>query len=268
MGEVLKVATNVATPLALLGLVAALAYFAYNRRLRHAEKQLESLPEAERARITDEYLTRYGIDGAKLRLADKLALIKDELDKRHRRSLSYVIVSAVVFVTCFGLAVFAYVRTTPANNGRTVIPEPHGPRQITSPQSAKGDLFQTSAFLAGKAQDFPGMSDAIPLVGELPDHARGQFICSEVTTTELTNPRVTVRGIRTSLEVTNIEVFLFAPAGQPDSQLHESTQEVVNGQATLRFEGTLPAQSVIFVVGWVESPDAELDWSHLSIWVE
>ena len=116
MLEVLRIAANVATPLALLGLIAALAYFAYSRRLRYQEKKLEALPPEQRATRTDEYLTRYGIDGKKLRLADKLALIKEELEKRHQRSLGYVIVAAIVFVLCFGLAVAAYVlrpETTP-----------------------------------------------------------------------------------------------------------------------------------------------------------
>lgn len=109
MFEVLRIAASVTTPLALLGLVAALGYFAYTRRLKYEEKKLEALPPDQRAARTDEYLTRYGIDGKRLSVADKVALIKDEMEKRHRRSFGYVIVAAVVFIVCFGLAVLAYV---------------------------------------------------------------------------------------------------------------------------------------------------------------
>src|SRR5215831_17557219 len=109
MSEILRIAVSVATPLALLGLVAALGYFAYTRKLTHEETQLEALPPDQRATAADEYLTRYGINGKDLAPADKLTLIQDEMGKRHRRSVGYVIVAAVVFVLCFGLAVLAYV---------------------------------------------------------------------------------------------------------------------------------------------------------------
>jgi hypothetical protein len=49
MTQVLQIASNVATPLALLGLLAALAFYAYSRRLKHDEQSLKSLPTSERA---------------------------------------------------------------------------------------------------------------------------------------------------------------------------------------------------------------------------
>lgn len=109
MYEILRVATGVATPLALLGLVAALAFLAYTRRLKRDESVLESLPQEERANAADEYLTRYRIDGTDLTPADKLSLIRDEMAKRHQRALSYVGAAAVVTVVCFGLAVASYM---------------------------------------------------------------------------------------------------------------------------------------------------------------
>jgi hypothetical protein len=116
MSEILRIAANVGTPLALLGLVAALAYFVYTRRLKYEKEKLEALPPDERATRTDEYLTRYGIDGKNLRIEDKVALIREEMEKRHKRSFAYVIIAAVVFTVCFGLAVLAFVlRQSQAN---------------------------------------------------------------------------------------------------------------------------------------------------------
>src|SRR5262245_16587179 len=100
MADFLQVAVSVGTPLSLLGLVCALAYLAYARNLKSQERKLEALPPEERAARTDEYLTRYGIDSKGLKAADKLSLIKDELDKRHRRSMTFGMTVAVVFVVC------------------------------------------------------------------------------------------------------------------------------------------------------------------------
>jgi hypothetical protein len=119
MSGILTVAVSVGTPLALLGLVVALAYFAYARQLKYQEKKLDALPPNERAARTDEYLTRYGIDGKKLPVADKLALIKDEMDKRHRRSMGFGILAAIVFVVCFALSVVAYVVANARDSGST-----------------------------------------------------------------------------------------------------------------------------------------------------
>ena len=262
MGEVLKIATNVATPLALLGLVAALAFFAYNRRLKNQEKTLETLPEAERARITDEYLTRYNIDGSKLKLADKLALIRDEMHKRHQRSLSYVIVSAVVFVICFGLAVFAYVSK---NSGAT---EPTGPELVSGTGSDQGYLLNAQAYLTRKDPDYPGMDGVIPHFIDLATRASGQFLCSAPVAREWTNPTVKVNGIQTGEQSPTVEALLFAPRGQPELQLHQSTPDIHDGVATFKFQGTLPAQGVVFVTCWVDGPDADPIWSDLSITLE
>src|SRR5262245_2673740 len=108
MKEVLAIATSVATPLALLGLVAALAFYAYQRRLRNAEKTLELLPPDQRASNIDSYLTRYGIDGKGLTREQKFQLIKDEMDRRHRQASISKVLAAAVFLVCFVVAAFAY----------------------------------------------------------------------------------------------------------------------------------------------------------------
>jgi len=109
MSEILRIAVGVATPLSLLALVATLGYFAFTRRLTLEEERLRALPPDQRAPQTDEYLTRYGIDGKDLSPSAKLSLIRDEMQSRHRRSVVYVAVASLVFVVCFAIAVFAYV---------------------------------------------------------------------------------------------------------------------------------------------------------------
>jgi hypothetical protein len=109
MSDVLRITASIGTPLALLGLLVALGYYIYSRRLKYEEKKLEALPPDERAARTDEYLSRYGIDGRNLRIDDKVGLIRNELNKRHRRTLVYVFTAAIVFTVCFGLAVLAFI---------------------------------------------------------------------------------------------------------------------------------------------------------------
>jgi hypothetical protein len=108
--DLIDAALKVTTPLAFLSLIAALAYMGYARRLKHQDAKLDKLPEAQRAKATDEFLTRYGIDGKDLTKADRVTLIRDELDKRYRRSRELAILTTVAFVICFGVAVFAFLK--------------------------------------------------------------------------------------------------------------------------------------------------------------
>jgi hypothetical protein len=123
MPEILRIAVNVATPLALLGLLVALSYFAYARKFKHEEKQLANLPPDQRATAVDATLTRYGIEGKQLKVADKLRLIQSEMDQKHRRSVLYVIVAAIAFVTCFALAVVAYSKNPNVPDPRSQTPK-------------------------------------------------------------------------------------------------------------------------------------------------
>jgi hypothetical protein len=104
--DILKIATNVSTPIGLLGLVVALGYLAYSLKVNLQKTELEKLPPAQRAIEVDDYLTRYGISGATLPEAQKFSLIKEEMEKRHRRSIVYVFTATAAFVLCFGFSVF------------------------------------------------------------------------------------------------------------------------------------------------------------------
>src|SRR5262245_47513885 len=109
MTEVLRIGATVATPLGLLGLIAALCYYFYSRHLKYEEKKLEALRPEERARIADQRLNRYGIKGSNLTRDDKTRLILQEMDKRHQFAKMCTIICAVVFVICFGLASITYI---------------------------------------------------------------------------------------------------------------------------------------------------------------
>ena len=109
MTDVLRIGVAVATPLSLLGLIAALSYYFYSRHLKSEEKKLEALPLEQRARLADQRLSRYGIDGANLTRDEKTRLILEEMDKRYRFARLCTIIFAVVFVICFGLASSAFI---------------------------------------------------------------------------------------------------------------------------------------------------------------
>jgi hypothetical protein len=109
VAEILRIGAAVATPLGLLGFIAALSYYFYARRLKSEEKKLEALPAEDRARATDERLSRYGIDAANLTREDKNHLILQEMEKRYRFAQLCVVVFTVAFVLCFALATAAFV---------------------------------------------------------------------------------------------------------------------------------------------------------------
>ena len=101
--EILRIAANVSTPIGLLGLIVALGYLAYALKIKSEKTKLQNLPPDKRAVAVDDYLTRYGIDGKQLPNADKLALIREEMGKRHRRSILYVVAATIAFVFCFAI---------------------------------------------------------------------------------------------------------------------------------------------------------------------
>ncbi|WP_157369866.1 hypothetical protein [Zavarzinella formosa] len=109
MTEVIRIATGVGTPLALLGLISALIYFAYVKKAKAKSEELSHLPKEDRAKAVDEYLTRYGITAEDLPVPEKVSLIKDEMGKRHELALTYVKTAAIVTVIMFALAVVAYL---------------------------------------------------------------------------------------------------------------------------------------------------------------
>jgi hypothetical protein len=261
MSGVLTVAAGVATPLALLGLIAALAYFAYARRLSYQEKKLEELPADERAMRTDEYLTRYGIDGKKLKTGDKLALIRDEMEKRHRRSLGFVLIAAVVFVICFAMSVAAYVMA----NGRE--PVPAGARKLTGENPAP--LLNAPQYLRGRVASFPAMQDAATRIQALSHDkkADGQFFCSDPIDASRTNPTVTVKGIPPCDSERSVEVHVFVPRARPSADIQQLLENVEGSIATLKLSGHAPEGSVIFVAYWVEGDTFEA-FDELEVFLE
>ena len=102
--EFLKIAAGVSTPLGFLGLVVALGYLSYALKLKSDERTLRMLKPDQRAVAADKYLTRYGIDGRGLSPAERMALIKADLEKRHFRSIWFFIAVTVAVVVCFVVA--------------------------------------------------------------------------------------------------------------------------------------------------------------------
>lgn len=143
--DVLKIAASVSTPIGLLGLVVALGYLTYALWIKHQQTKLQTLPPDQRAVAVDEYLTRYGIDGTHLPQADKLALIREEMEKRHRRSIVYVIAATVAFVMCFAItAIFPRSPETcedfqdAVRDAQGTISQPRPRETVTVPFRASG----------------------------------------------------------------------------------------------------------------------------------
>lgn len=127
MSEFLWIAVRVATPLSFLGLAAALAFLAYTKRLKFEERKLELLPSDQRGKEADEYLTRYGIKlGRDTPVAEKVALIREEMLERHARHTVYAKIAGGVAVLCFAMAVLAYVIPSLHGGGVKNGDEPNG----------------------------------------------------------------------------------------------------------------------------------------------
>ena len=121
MTDILRIGTSVTTPLALLGLIAALGYYFYSRHLKHEEKKLEALPPIERARVADQRLSRYGIDGSNISRNDKSRLFADEMEKQFRLARLYAFLFAIVFIICFGFALIGYIYTNIDTTGKNLV---------------------------------------------------------------------------------------------------------------------------------------------------
>jgi hypothetical protein len=139
MQEVLRIAVGVSTPLGFLGLIVALGFLAYALRIKYQENKLQALPPDQRALVADEYLTRYGIKGNDLPPAAKLALIRDELEKRHHGYFRYFIAATVAFVVCFVIAIIGPIEDPDAflySNG--TISEPSDREVVNARFNASG----------------------------------------------------------------------------------------------------------------------------------
>jgi hypothetical protein len=113
--EILRIASQITTPIGLLGLMAALGYYFYARHLKHAERTLDVLPPEERARLADSRLSRYRLDARNLTREQKNDLIAEEMRRRHRFACIVAILGALVFVICFGIAAYTYRQLKPTD---------------------------------------------------------------------------------------------------------------------------------------------------------
>jgi hypothetical protein len=264
MTDLLRVAVTVGTPLSLLGLVCALAYLAYARKLKFQERKLEALPAEERAARTDEYLTRYAIDGKKLKAADKLALIKDELNKRHRQSMTFGMTAAIVFVVCFALCVVAYIvvsmRPEPVSPNR-------GPTRLAGP--AWADLTQATSYLRQNIRSFPSMQDAIEPLSELSDKSSGSFFCSDSILEDRIDVTFRLKGIPKDAPSPTVAVHVFVPRGNDASNIDVSTSSVQGGVAIIKLPGRIPMGSVFFITCSVADPmSTALDAARFEAFLE
>lgn len=251
MANFLQVAVSVGTPLSLLGLACALGYLAYARKLKFQEKKLESLPPEERAARTDEFLTRYGIDGKKLKTADKLALIKDELDKRHRQSMTFGLGAAVVFVICFALCVVAYVVVMLKPSEQQAAGNPD-PIELIGPVWA--DLTQAPSYLRQNARQIPAMQTVLPDFAELSENSAGQFFCAKPLMHDWTDPTLRLKGIPEDAPSPTVAAYVFVQPGNNASDQQVQTSEVNGGVALLKLPGRVPVGSVVLVACWVADP--------------
>src|SRR5687767_2136932 len=104
MDKVLQIATGVGTPLALLGLMAALGFYAYSRWLKHKEKTLEQLSPEDRAKFISQDLGNYGVTLKTLSPEEQAKLVqqemqarKEELERKHKRAMYFATVFAILF---------------------------------------------------------------------------------------------------------------------------------------------------------------------------
>src|SRR3954451_22253769 len=105
MSQVLQIAINVGTPLALLGLIVTLLFYARSRQLKHDERLLGLLPSDRRADQVDIWLTRYKLQVTDLPGEARERLVTTEMKNRYQLARYYTAVSAFVFVLCFLSAV-------------------------------------------------------------------------------------------------------------------------------------------------------------------
>jgi hypothetical protein len=124
MTETLRIAAGVATPLGLLGLVVAFGSLIYHRRLKYRIAQIRSLPEADRAKAADNYLSRYGFDAANLTRAQKNELLFKEMERRYQLARLAIITSASVFLVCFVVAAYVYVEVNRLSSNISPVDSP------------------------------------------------------------------------------------------------------------------------------------------------
>src|SRR5262249_16822107 len=102
--------TGIAAPaVGLAGLLLIGFLVAHWHRLRVAERRLELLPEADRARSLDNWLVRLRLDAGNLTREQKFELISIELRHRSELALFSARIIGVVVIACLGISAIAFV---------------------------------------------------------------------------------------------------------------------------------------------------------------
>jgi hypothetical protein len=110
--ELMKIASGATSPIAIVAILLIVilggGYIIYHFQ----QKRIDSLPEASRAKATDDYLTRYNLDANKLTKEQTTDLIRDELKTKARTTIQTRIIIALVFLIVCVTAFVSYVLTT------------------------------------------------------------------------------------------------------------------------------------------------------------
>lgn len=109
MIEVVKVAAFISTPISLLAFISALVIWLRMRVTKNEIAKLKHLPVDKRARILDEYLTRYEIDGADLTAEQRFRLILNESNKKNARERTRFKWSMSALMFMFTLACASWI---------------------------------------------------------------------------------------------------------------------------------------------------------------
>lgn len=112
MQQVLQIVTTVGTPLALLGLLAALGFYGYSRWLKFEERRLASLPPENRTAEYEHYLKSLGMTVPES-MAARERLIKLDMEQRYLLARQRMNLFAAVFAICFVSATIAFVIPRP-----------------------------------------------------------------------------------------------------------------------------------------------------------
>jgi hypothetical protein len=82
MTELLRIGANIATPLGGFGLLVVVLLIVYQIYLKYKERQLQRLPEDQRAKAIDDMLSRYNLDAKNLTREQKYELLIREMDHK------------------------------------------------------------------------------------------------------------------------------------------------------------------------------------------
>ncbi|MEZ6140981.1 MAG: hypothetical protein R3B84_10455 [Zavarzinella sp.] len=142
MAVLWKIAIGVSTPLGLLGLAIAVAFFLYSRRLKFKERTITSLPEDERSSYVNERLAARKFSVDNLTREQKVKVLLEDIAKSHDRFRLFAISASIVFIVCFLIASISVVFLTYLSSSvnKSTIEEPLK-EDVSKPRK-----FEISAF--------------------------------------------------------------------------------------------------------------------------